>query len=436
MGLTPLGNSSLVAFAGAYPLAFAAEGKTTMAATKYDLVIVGGGIAGSGLATVIARAGRSVLVLEKSAEFKDVVRGEWIAPWGVVEAKRTGLYEVLCGANDYHIPRHIEYGDGFDPTTGESRALVLAMLPGVPGPLSVGHPQACQALFDAAAAAGATVVRSVEDVTMTGGAQPSLSYTAGGARHEVTARLVVGADGRGSVVRRQAGIELHHDKTHHYFAGMLVEGADEWPIDVQTMGTEGDVQFFVFPQAPGKLRLYLSYGLDQKSRLAGDGAEQKFIEAFRLSTVPHSDSIANAKIAGPCHAIPNHSTWTDSPVAPGVVLLGDAAGYNDPIIGQGLAVSMRDVRVVSELLLGSETWNEALFAPYIEERTERMRRLRVAAAMDSVVHAEFGPEATARKLRISASPTIAMARGASMVGPELLPAEAFSDEAMAAVVNA
>jgi len=60
----------------------------------------------------------------------------------------------------------------------------------------------------------------------------------------------------------------------------------------------------------------------------------------------------------------------------------------------------------------------------------------VAAAMDSVVHAEFGPEATARKLRIMANPMLAMARGAAMVGPDLLPAEAFSDEAMEAVRNA
>lgn len=405
-------------------------------ADSYDIIIVGGGIAGSGLATVLARGGKNVLLLEKSLEFQDVVRGEWIAPWGVIEARRTGLYADLCNANDYHIPRHIEYGDGLDPAAGEARSLDLAMLPGIPGPLSLGHPDACQALFDAALAAGATAIRGVSDVTAHGGDSPSVSYTVDGAQHSAGARLIAGADGRGSVVRRQAGIELHQDPTHHFFAGMLVEGADDWPTDVQSMGTEGDVQYFVFPQAPGKLRLYLSYPMEQKSRLAGKDAGEKFLQAFKLSTVPNSDCIANAKIAGPCHAIPNHSTWTEVPVAPGIVLLGDAAGYNDPIIGQGLSISLRDVRIVSELLLGSETWDSALFQPYVEERAERMRRLRVAATMDSIVHAEFGPEATARKLRIMANPALAMARGASMVGPELLPAEAFSEEALAAVINA
>jgi 2-polyprenyl-6-methoxyphenol hydroxylase-like FAD-dependent oxidoreductase len=242
------------------------------------------------------------------------------------------------------------------------------------------------------------------------------------------------------VVRRQAGIELFHDKTHHFFAGLLVEGADDWPKDVQTMGTEGDVQFFAFPQAQGRVRLYLSFGLDQKSRLAGADKEQRFLDAFRLKTVPKSEALANATIAGPCHTIPNHSTWTETPVAPGIVLIGDAAGYNDPIIGQGLSISMRDIRVVSELLLGSETWDEALLAPYVEERVDRMRRLRVAAQMDSIVHAEFGPEATARKLRLrekqASDPTLGMARGATMVGPELFPPEAFSDEELARIANA
>ena len=84
--------------------------------TTYDLVIVGGGIAGSGLATVMARAGKRVLLLEKSTEFKDMVRGEWLAPWGVAEARRTGLYEVLAGANDHHITYHVGY-DG--STTSE-----------------------------------------------------------------------------------------------------------------------------------------------------------------------------------------------------------------------------------------------------------------------------------------------------------------------------
>ena len=62
---------------------------------SFDLIMIGGGIGGSGLATVMQRAGYSCLVLEKTARFRDVTKGEWIAPWGVVELNRTGLIEPI-----------------------------------------------------------------------------------------------------------------------------------------------------------------------------------------------------------------------------------------------------------------------------------------------------------------------------------------------------
>ncbi|HLY78416.1 MAG TPA: NAD(P)-binding protein, partial [Caulobacteraceae bacterium] len=70
-------------------------------AHNYDLIIVGGGIGGSALATVMARAGKSVLLLEQSLVFEDKVRGEWIAPWGVAEVKRVGLYDLLMSAGGH-----------------------------------------------------------------------------------------------------------------------------------------------------------------------------------------------------------------------------------------------------------------------------------------------------------------------------------------------
>ncbi len=82
-----------------------------------------------------------------------------------------------------------------------------------------------------------------------------------------------------------------------------------------------------------------------------------------------------------------------------MVLIGDAAGWNDPITGQGLSITLRDVRVVSEVLQASDDWSAAAFAPYVEERRERMRRLRFGASMQSAIYNEFGPEAAARRLR-------------------------------------
>ena len=58
-----------------------------MATTSYDIITVGGGIAGASLAKVMAEKGASVLVLERDAVFRVRVRGEAIMPWGTAEAK-------------------------------------------------------------------------------------------------------------------------------------------------------------------------------------------------------------------------------------------------------------------------------------------------------------------------------------------------------------
>jgi 2-polyprenyl-6-methoxyphenol hydroxylase-like FAD-dependent oxidoreductase len=204
--------------------------------------------------------------------------------------------------------------------------------------------------IERAADAGAVVRRGVTDVRITADTKPAVSYRHQGETHEAKCRLIVGADGRGSQVRRQAGIELHRDPTHHLFGGLLVEDAEGWPADLQVIGTEDDVHFLVFPQGRGRARLYLGYSTEQPRRFAGPGGPQAFLDAFRLSSVPGSEHLAGATAAGPCNSYPNEDTWTDAICAPGVVLLGDAAGSNDPIIGQGLSITLRDVGLIRDAL--------------------------------------------------------------------------------------
>jgi 2-polyprenyl-6-methoxyphenol hydroxylase-like FAD-dependent oxidoreductase len=119
----------------------------------------------------------------------------------------------------------------------------------------------------------------------------------------------------------------------------------------------------------------------------------------------------------------------DEPYILGVVLIGDAAGHNDPTIGQGLSITYRDVRMVSEVLLGGDDWSPAAFAAYGEERRERMRRLRFVATLQSMIGNEFGPAAEERRQRAyknrAADPTLALAAMATMMGPEKVPPMAF-----------
>jgi 2-polyprenyl-6-methoxyphenol hydroxylase-like FAD-dependent oxidoreductase len=257
-----------------------------------------------------------------------------------------------------------------------------------------------------------------------------VEYVFEGERHRVRGRLVAGADGRGSQVARRVGIELERDPTHHLFSGMLVEGAHGWPEDLQVTGSEKDVHYLAFPQGNGRVRLYLGYSCDQPRRLAGAGGPAAFLEAFRLESVPGSEHLSGAEPAGPCHSYPNEDTWTDVLHRDGVFLVGDAAGSNDPIIGQGLSITMRDVRLVRDALLGEKDWERGgLFAEYAAERRERMRRLRFSASLMSILQNEFGEEAVARRHRAlerqMRDPMLLFPFIATFIGPETPPAEAF-----------
>jgi 2-polyprenyl-6-methoxyphenol hydroxylase-like FAD-dependent oxidoreductase len=401
-------------------------------AEHFDLIVVGGGIGGAALATVMSRAGSSVLVLEKSTVYRDHVRGEWMAPWGVAELERLGLYESVRAGGGHHLARHWSCHEEVPADESVAMAIDLTTLvPGVRGPLCIGHPALCELLVHLAAESGAKVARGVSDVRVAPGRSPAVTYRLDGAERRATTRLVVGADGRGSQVRRQAGIELHRDPTHHLFAGMLVEAAHGWPDDTQAIGAEGDVHFLAFPQGNGRVRLYLGYSSDQPRRLAGADGPRAFLAAFRLACLPGSEHLAGARPAGPCSSFPNADSWTDVPARDGVVLIGDAAGSNDPIIGQGLSITLRDVRLVRDALLGERDWTTGIFAAYAAERAERMRRLRFSASVIATMENEFGDEARARRSRARErqlqDPTLLFPLAAAFLGPENVPAETFEE---------
>lgn len=406
----------------------------------YDLVIVGGGIGGSALATVMARAGKSVLVLEQTEVYEDKVRGEWIAPWGVAEVQRLDLYDLLMGAGGHHITRHVTYDETLTPEAAETAPLPLGIFrEGVPGPLCLRHPIHCQTLFDAACAAGAKGLRGVRVIEAVGGEAPQVSYEHGGQTHRAAARLLVGADGRTSQVREAAGIVLHQDKPHHWFAGLLVEGAEGWADDLQAIGTEGDFGFLAFPQGDGRVRVYGGYPLDQAQRFKGPDGPRRFLDAFAMACSPNNRHLVAGRPAGPLFSYFNADAWTDEPFAPGVVLVGDAAGWNDPILGLGLSITYRDVRIVSDLLLGTDDWAGLSFASYAEERAERMRRLRFAAKLQATIDMEFGAEAKARRAslfeRSASDPSLKATALAVMAGPETVPPELFTEDHRARVLG-
>jgi 2-polyprenyl-6-methoxyphenol hydroxylase-like FAD-dependent oxidoreductase len=396
-----------------------------------DVAVVGGGIAGSSLATVLARDGYQVVVLERQSSYRDKVRGEALSCWGVAELLQLDLEKPLLDAGGCYVTRAVPYDEMIDPRQAEAFAAPLdQILPSVPGVLAVGHPEACEALTRAAAAAGATVIRSIGDLDIEPGDAPVVRYKHDDVLHELRCRLVVAADGRMSTVRRQLGIELHQTTPRTIAGGMLVDDLRSWPARQLSIGTEGDLLYFVFPRTNGRARLYLLHDIAQKGRFTGPDRQVKFQSAFRFRCIPGSEMFGAARPAGTCAFYPMNDSWTNQPSAPGVVLIGDAAGWNDPIIGQGLAIALRDVRIVTDVMRSESDWSVAAFAGYGEERRERMRRLRVAARVITDIAATFTPTGAARRQAYhtvwQTDPLLGGPQLSTQVGPENVPADSFT----------
>jgi 2-polyprenyl-6-methoxyphenol hydroxylase-like FAD-dependent oxidoreductase len=405
-----------------------------------DLVVVGGGVAGAAIAGRMRAAGASVVVLEQTDRFVDRVRGEFVAPWGVREALDLGLWDVIRSVDHSNVITSVA---PFEDTLPEDVAMaslrdVSTLLPGVPGALGVSHPGLCEALLTFAASCGATVHRGTTSTQVIRGAPPTVRWELDGHTNELTARMVVAADGRASTTRRQFGLALHETEATRFLAGMLVADTDGWPRDVGWIGIEGDREFIVFPQADGLTRVYVAWTIDQPRRFGGPDRQRRFLDATRVKCASWSGALADGTPAGPCSWFPMTDSWLDDPVQDGVVFAGDAAGWSNPLIGQGLSVAMRDARVLTDTLLANERWTSDALDAYRDERRERMRRLRISLAVNQLSYG-FGPEGAERRVRIRAithaDPGLGLARTANMAGPWAPPADAFADETYQTLAN-
>lgn len=403
--------------------------------TTADVAIVGGGIAGGALAVRLARAGLAVTVLEQSVEFRDRVRGETMFPWGCAELMASGLMDIALQAEGTVAARVVPYGDSMSPHVAEAAAMdATSVVPGTPGMLNLSHPGACRGLLREATDRGAEVVRGVRRVEITAGPHPAVRYQRDFREGVVHSRVVVGADGRNSTVRRQLGTPLATTGPRTFAVGLLVDGLTGWPAATNSAGTCADVAFFIFPRRSGCTRIYLFWDKSTPGRFSGKDAGTRILQ--RLATLdcfPAPEIFREARPRPGWASFPMGDTWSDRPYVPGAVLIGDAAGYSDPIIGQGLTLAIRDARLVGDALLGEPRWGPHVFEPYAAERAERMRRLRATAEAMTRLRADFTPDGHRRRnaafARFAADPAARLPIAAGWVGPDALPPEAFTREA-------
>jgi len=361
---------------------------------SYDIVTVGGGLGGSALAKTMAERGARVLVVERETRFKDRVRGEALAPWGGAEAKRLGIHSLLTDAGG-SMTRYMRLF--FEGAQAVERDL-FATTPQAAGWLTYYHPKMQELLIEAAAKAGADVRRGARVRNVKPGAPAVVTVEQGGKSEEVSCRLAVGADGRGSMVRQWGGFTATNDPPKLLFSGVLLE---DMPIRDDSfawfLSPSRGVNGFIFPQKNARVRAYFGFHKDAHlARLQGAQDVGRFKEHAKELGFPQE--VAEAKAAGPLATFDGADSFVNHPYANGVALIGDAAATSDPTFGQGMSLTLRDVRVLSDALASSDDWDQAAHA-YADEHDRYYDVQRKTDGWIGDLFLSLGPDADATRAR-------------------------------------
>ncbi len=368
--------------------------RTTVDSTRLiaDVAVVGGGVAGSSVAAVLASTGLSVVLIEREVRFRDRVRGESIHPWGMREVQALGLADVLQSAGANQLPLWEGYANR--TPAGGGRYAVLG--PDVPNEVAVYHPALQSALLDHASESGVRVLRPARVTGFSRGPSPRLHVETDSSEYDVHARLLIGADGRQSVARRWVGAKTVREPAHHQVGGCLLDDVALPDDTFATAGLAGGM-VLLFPQGGGRVRTYVVGNDEVVAPLRGREHIADYI-ACCASVFPEG-AFADARPIGPLAFFPNADIWSDRLYNDGVVLIGDAAGANDPSGGHGLSLCFRDVRVIRDRLTSGEDWDTTLRA-YEAERATYYSVLRDCLQWLAILMTEVGPEADARRERV------------------------------------
>lgn len=361
---------------------------------RYDLVVVGGGLGGSSLAAAIAKQGARVLLLEREERFKDRVRGECIMPWGVAEATQLGVLDLLRDRCAHELP----WMDFYVGNVLSAHRPVADTTPQQLPCVTFYHPAMQELVISAAETAGACVRRGVSVKEVRSGNPAVVLVGDNGRCEEIQARLVVGADGRSSCVRSSAGFQLRRDPEGLLVAGVLLE-------DIAAPHDIGQIVFnysagelsILLPQGEGRSRAYFCFHAGAQPRYQGTADFSRYIDSLKKSGM-NPDLCDGAKPAGPLATFDGAEAWVDHPYHDGVALIGDAAAASDPTWGQGLSLTLRDVRVLRDQLLATEDWEAAGHA-YAAEHDRYTHVNHSVNLWFQELYLETGPEADARRAR-------------------------------------
>ncbi len=308
-----------------------------------EVVVVGGGPAGAATATLLARAGRDVLLLEKGGFCREKPCGEYYSP-GVVDAlRRLGVLEAVT------VKEHVRL-DGMRVGT-ELAGFLLSYPDGGRDLRSLGIRRKIldRVLLDHARAHGVRV-RATRVIGAAVESGRVIGVRVRGAGEEVLcSRFVVAADGRHSVISRSLGLDLRVRWPRRLGLATHYAGDD-------ALGRFGEMHVGeeaycgLAPVGGGLVSVGLVVALGEKP--AGEPTE-RFFER-RLAELPGAvRALGGTERVGPVRGIGPMARKVGRVAGPGYLLVGDAAGFLDPFTGEGVHRALRGAELAAEAVEGA-----------------------------------------------------------------------------------
>lgn len=347
----------------------------------------------------MVRAGFRVLIVEKELTFRDRVRGEVLLPWGSVEAQSLGIYDDLRQGCAREIRREIF---SFGGEMSEPRDY-SASTPRGTCALSFFHPAMQEQLLSAAAAEGADVWRGATLKALRPAARederPEADFETDGGIRTISARVIVGADGRESRVASLLGLTRERDAPELCIGGLQMAGdlAIEHALYFSLSRESGRGSILLSNQ-PGNFRAYILHHTDALPRRLSGARDYALVTQHFAEIGWPRDWLEVLRPHGTFATFDGAHQWITRPIKGNCVLIGDAAGSSDPVWGNGLSRTLRDVRLLRDRMLETLNWSVAL-AAYAEDHDDAFHRLRRAERLCAKLHFPTGADADRARLR-------------------------------------
>jgi flavin-dependent dehydrogenase len=315
-----------------------------------EVLVVGGGPAGSSVAFTLAKAGVDVLLVDRArfprpkpcAEYLSPEASRILSEMGALDRIEESGAAALAGIrvrapNGAVIAGDFAASHGFRGFSDRGLSVRREVLDAI--------------LVDRARAAGASVVEGVRVTDVARKLRdnsPMVRTLAQGREGDINARFVIAADGLRSIVARRLGLAKSLRWPRRL--ALVTHYADVADVgDHGEMHVERDGYVGIADVGNGLTTVALVVPASRSREIAGDRAG--FLHRWLMSRAHLAPRFARAERATPVIATGPFASHARRAWAPGVALVGDAADFFDPFTGEGIYSALRGGEMLAESMI-------------------------------------------------------------------------------------